>query len=385
MRILTVLTYYRPHWTGLTKTAQLVAEGLARRGHEVTVVAGRHTPGLPREERLDEVNVVRVTSIGRVSRGLVMPGFAPTVLRLAAEHDVVHMHTPMLESWLVTALAGRRDRPVVITHQGDLVMPSGGFNGLVQRGVSASMDRAVRRAAAVTTLSDDYARHSSFLRPVLDKTEGIPPPARLPAPDREAVAAWRAELGLTDAPVVGFAGRWVEEKGFDVLLEALPLMLERRPDLRLVYAGDHRIPYERFFDRCAPLVERHPDHLTFVGLLRDQQRLADFYALGDVFAVPSRSDCFALVQAEALMSNTPVVVSDIPGAREPIMRTGLGRLVPPEDTGALADALLEVLDEPERYADARERVLAEYDPERALDAYERVLARAVQNGHPGGA
>jgi glycosyltransferase involved in cell wall biosynthesis len=217
---------------------------------------------------------------------------------------------------------------------------------------------------------------------VLDKTEGIPPPARLPAPRADAAAAWRTEIGLGGVPVVGFAGRWVEEKGFDLLLEALPRMLAEQPDVHLAYAGDHRISYERFFDRCAPMVERHRDRIAFVGLLRDQQRLADFYAMVDVLAVPSRSDCFALVQVEAMLSGTPVVVSDVPGAREVVTRTDLGQLVPPEDPEALARGVLDVLADPERYANARERVLAAYDPESALDAYERVLAHAATNGQP---
>lgn len=378
MRILTSLTYYWPHWTGLTKTAQLVAEGLARRGHHVTVLTGRHERSLPARESIEGVNVVRVDSVARISRGLVMPGFGRAALRLARGHDVVHIHTPMLEAWLVAALSGVRHRPLVMTHQGDLVMPEGGFNRAVQRGVSAMMGRAAKDAAVVTTLSEDYARHSAFLRPVLNKIEAIPPPVQLPEPEPQRVAEWRAELGLEGVPVVGFAGRWVEEKGFDTLLAALPRMLEESPDLRLAFAGEHQISYESFFERCEPLVARHRDRIVFVGLLRDQQQLADFYALADVLALPSRSDCFAIVQVEAMLSGTPVVVSDIPGAREVVTRTGLGRLVPPDDPEALAEGLLGVLSEPERYEGARERVLADYDPERTLDAYEDVLVRAAR-------
>jgi glycosyltransferase involved in cell wall biosynthesis len=199
----------------------------------------------------------------------------------------------------------------------------------------------------------------------------------LPAPDPERIPAWRDELGLSGVPVVGFAGRWVEEKGFDTLLEALPRMLEQSPDLRLAFAGEHEISYENFFERCEPLLERHRDRIVFVGLLRDQQQLADFYGLADVLALPSRSDCFAIVQVEAMLSGTPVVVTDIPGAREVVTRTGLGRIVPPGDPEALAEGLLGVLAEPGRYADSRDRVLAEYDPDRTLDAYEAVLARAA--------
>ena len=75
MRILTILTYYAPHWTGLTQHARLVAEGLAAQGHQVTVVTSRYSPHLPRDERINGVRVLRLPTLGRLSRGMLMPMF----------------------------------------------------------------------------------------------------------------------------------------------------------------------------------------------------------------------------------------------------------------------------------------------------------------------
>jgi glycosyltransferase involved in cell wall biosynthesis len=86
------------------------------------------------------------------------------------------------------------------------------------------------------------------------------------------------------------------------------------------------MPYERFYERCLPLVERYRDRVHFLGLLGRDQDVADFYAACDVLVLPSRTECFGLVQVEAMLCGTPVVVSDIPGAREPVRVTGMGRI-----------------------------------------------------------
>ena len=136
--------------------------------------------------------------------------------------------------------------------------------------------------------------------------------------------------------MVGFAGRFVEEKGFDFLLQAIPFV-RRSPSARFVFAGDTHIAYERFFERSLPFLEPVREAVIELGLVGDPRRMADFYAMCDVFVLPSRTDCFAIVQVEALLSGTPLVTSDIPGAREVVRVTGAGTLVPPGDSPALAD------------------------------------------------
>jgi glycosyltransferase involved in cell wall biosynthesis len=375
MRILMILTYYHPHWTGLTAYAKRLAEGLARRGHAVTVLTSRHEPQLPLEESIAGVRVIRLPVKARVSRGVVMPGFPAAVWRLARQADVVQLHTPILEAPLVTLFGRLLRKPVVLTHHGDLTMPAGLFNQTVERVVTMLMRGALRRATRLVTYSSDYARNSAFLAPFLHKTDPILPPVVIPRPLPGAAEAWKQELGLSGRKLVGFAGRWVEEKGFDYLLQAIPRVIKDAPDVHFVYAGETRIQYEDFFSRCADDFERVRSSLTLLGLVTDPQRLAAFYDMLDVFVLPSRTDCFALVQAEAMLCGTPVVVTDIPGARVAVLRTGMGLLVPPRNPAGLAAGILEVLSEPERFSRPREDIEAIFDPERCVSEYEHLLGR----------
>ncbi len=372
MRILAALTYYHPHWTGLTKVAVRVAEGMAARGHDVTVLTSRFEPGLPGEEVRNGVRIVRLPVLGRLSRGVVMPSFPSVARRLVAEHDVVQIHTPMLEAALLVRLARRAGKRSVLTHHGDLVMPAKPFDRLVERVVTALLRRAFERADAAVVYTRDYAENSRFLAPFLDKCLPVWPPTDIPIPDLEAATRWRRELGLADARVVGFGGRFVEEKGFDYLFEAVPALRARVPAVKLVYAGEAAV-YERFFESCRPAIERLGATIVQVGLLRDTQALANFYALCDVLAVPSRTDNLPLVPLEAMLCGTPIVVTDIPGARMAVKLSSMGRLVRPRDPAALAEGLCEVLAGRERFVRPREEIAALFDPMRSLDGYERAL------------
>ncbi|NLV73740.1 MAG: glycosyltransferase family 4 protein [Chloroflexi bacterium] len=373
MRILTALTYYYPHWTGLTAFAQRIAEGLAARGHEITVVTSRYNRDLPAEETYNGVHIRRVNGWFRLSRGQVMPGFLPEIQRQLPHHDAVQVHTPMLETWPVTAAAHRAGLGVLMTHHGDLVMPAGLGDRIVQHAVGYMLERGAQAADIISIYTLDYTLNSDFLRPHIDKVVPVYPPVVIPEPDPEVVAAWRRELGLDGVPIVGFAGRFVEEKGFDYLLEAMPMVREQVPGTVFLFAGETNVVYESFYQRCMPALEANRDHIVSLGLITDTQRLANYYAMCDLFTLPSRTDCFASVQVEAMLCGTPVVATNIPGAREVVKVTGMGKLVEPRNPRSLADGIIEVLTNRKRYLRSRAEIAAIFDYERAISDYERLL------------
>jgi glycosyltransferase involved in cell wall biosynthesis len=114
--------------------------------------------------------------------------------------------------------------------------------------------------------------------------------------------------------------------------------------------------------------------VTFLGLIRDRQKLADFYRMCDVFVLPSRSDCFPSTQIEAMFCGTPVVCTDIPGAREAVKATGMGIIVPSRDERALAEGIVRMLGGASSYRKTREEVASVFDLERTVDQYEALLA-----------
>jgi glycosyltransferase involved in cell wall biosynthesis len=138
--------------------------------------------------------------------------------------------------------------------------------------------------------------------------------------------------------MIGFAGRFVEEKGFDILFSAISKVIERLPHARFLFAGATHMPYENFFDKHLALYEKIKKYIEFKGLL-DDKKLLEFYRLADFIVIPSRSDCFNLVQAEAMLAGTPCVTSNIPGLRFMVKETGFGVLFRKEDSDDLADKI----------------------------------------------
>ncbi|HNN12280.1 MAG TPA: glycosyltransferase, partial [Anaerolineales bacterium] len=131
MKILTVLTYYRPHTSGLTIYAERLARAFVKRGHQVTVMTTQYDPSLPRQEMMDGVKVIRVPVAARVSKGVIAPSFGFVATGLALTHDVVQMHLPQFDAPGVAFRARLFGKPAVLTYHCDVQLPQGFFNRFV--------------------------------------------------------------------------------------------------------------------------------------------------------------------------------------------------------------------------------------------------------------
>ena len=179
--------------------------------------------------------------------------------------------------------------------------------------------------------------------------------------------------------MIGFAGRFVEEKRPDVLIKALSQIDDAFPGTRAVFAGEYDIKYEDFYERNQSLIEANRDKLIFLGLIDDSQELANFYAAIDLLALPSDTECFALVQVEAMRSGTPVVSTDIPGAREVVKVTGMGRVVVPSNPNAFAEGVIEVLQNRTEFVKSLAEIDSTFNLEETIDRYERHLRFAAES------
>jgi glycosyltransferase involved in cell wall biosynthesis len=188
------------------------------------------------------------------------------------------------------------------------------------------------------------------------------------------VPALRARLGLEGKRVVLFVGRMVAVKGVDVLLEAFARGAPS--DVHLVLAGDG--PKRREWEAWA--AERLAGRAHFVGGVR-LEALAPYYLLADLFVLPSVSEVWGLVLNEAGLAGLPVIASDRCGAAEDLVRNGEnGFVFPAGDVSALARALADALESPERtrtMGDASRRRVARCSPAGVAAALAEGARRAM--------
>ena len=113
--------------------------------------------------------------------------------------------------------------------------------------------------------------------------------------------------------------------------------------------------------------------------------MANFYRACDVTVLPSvnSTESFGLVQIESMICGTPVVASDLPGVRQPVQMTGMGKIVPIRDSTTLAQAILEVIDQPQSFQGDPEAIAGRFAPVAAAERYERLFHELLGvSNHP---
>lgn len=385
MKVLIVLTYYRPHVSGLTIYVERLARALAARDHQVTVLTSQYDRDLPLREVRHGVSIRRVPVAFRVSKGVVMPTIGWQATRALLNHDVVSLHLPQLDAAGI-ALRGRiLRRPTVLTYHSDLRLPP----GFVNRAANTVVDIANRLAASfahrIIAYTEDFATHSPYLSRYLDKVTVIKPPVEVAVVSGEDVQAFSKRYA-GPGPNIGMAARLASEKGVEVLLEALPQILETHPQARILFAGPYQnvLGEEDYARMLAPLLERYKESWTFLGTLEPSE-MAAFYRNCAVTVLPSlnNTETFGLVQIESMICGTPVVASDLPGVRQPVRMTGMGEIIPIGDSQALATAILRVIDRPHEYRADPQEIAARFSPHATAEAYERVFHNvSAEMGRP---
>ena len=384
MKILTVLTYYRPHTSGLTIYAERLARAFVKRGHEVTVMTTQYDPSLPGEEIMDGVRVIRVPVAARVSKGVLAPTFGLVATKLVWQHDVVQLHLPQFDAPGVALRSRLFGKPAILTYHCDVQLPQGLFNRLVNLVVDFQNNMAGILSNHIVTYTQDYADHSPFLSHYASKLTPILPPVQLPDATPEAVSAF-AETHLTKQrnPVIGMAARFASEKGVEVLLDALPVILKKYPKAQVLFAGTYQnvMGEQAYSDRLMPRIHEYEinGNWKFLGNL-DPVQMAAFYPNLDVITVPSlnSTEAFGLVQIEAMMNGVPSVPSALPGVRQPVKMHNTGVVSEIGNSQSLANAILEVLDNKEKYSGDIPALKNAYDPDSIAQEYEKLFARLMR-------
>lgn len=380
MNILIALTYYRPHYSGLTIHAEREARALAARGHQVTVLTSRFDPQLPAVEVRDGVKIIRPRVWFHISKGVIMPGMPLWAWRLIRQSDVLHLHVPQFDAAGLSLIARWMGKPVVLTYHCDLRLPDGTIHSIANLVSNIANHITARAASLIVHNTRDYAEHSSFMGRYLQKLHPILPPVEVTPIAPADLEAFQQKFDIQPGQrIIGMAARLATEKGVEYLAAALPSVLQKFPTARVFFVGPHQnvVGEESYAQRLLPLIEQFGEHWSFLGVVSPQE-LTAFYQTCDVTVLPSinSTESYGLVQVESMTCGTPVVASDLPGVRVPVNMSQSGMIVPARDADALARALIKILENPAAYQGDPQAVVQRSTPEAVAMEYETVFENA---------
>jgi glycosyltransferase involved in cell wall biosynthesis len=320
---------------GTAQHAGLLAAGIQAAGLHVLALGPAATRGPFTAAARTPVpyHDVEISDRPRPARDLATLGRLRRLLR-RARPDIVHAHGVRAGAFAALALpiSRRWPRPVLV-----MTIHNAPPSGRAARSVFGLLEAvAVRRADAVLCASADLARRMRQ-RHAAGVVEFDVPAAQTPPPAPAAIAQARHDLGPSGRPVVLAVGRLAEQKGFDTLLAAAARWRDRQPAPILAIAGAGPLAAE-----LAATAERNGVDLVLLGQRDDVPALL---AAADVVAVPSRWEARALIVQEALRAGAPIVASRVGGIPD-LTGEDAAVLVPADDPGALAEAILAVLDDP---------------------------------------
>jgi len=384
MKILIELTYYRPHTSGLTIYAERLAVALTQQGHQVTVLTSQYDKKLTKDEWLQGVHVIRVPVLWHISKGVIMPTLGSVATKLVKENDVVHLHLPQIDAAGIALRGKLCKKPTVITYHCDLRMPWGMLSWLANQGVNIMNNSAALFADCIVTYTEDYATHSSYLQRFQKKLHIISPPVELPAAEPAEIQNFgKINNPQQKHPIIGMAARFAAEKGIEILLEAMPYVRSVFPQAQVWFAGPYQniVGEETYFERLEPAIRKliQVGAWKFLGSLSPAE-MALFYPNIDMLVVPSlnSTEAFGLVQIEAMMNGKPVIASNLPGVRQPVLRHAMGKVVEVGNPSALAEAIIEVAKQPSKYDVDIVALKSMYSPAEVARQYENLFINLME-------
>lgn len=358
-RILHVLDHSLPMHSGYTFRTRAICHAQKGMGWDVRGITGlRHTEQGPDVEEADGLTFHRTRGTAEGPAVLrewrEVAALTDAICELAKEWrpDVLHAHSPALNG-LAAIRAGRRlGIPVVYEIRAfweDAAVGNGtGSEGSLKYRLTRALENhVVSEAGRVVTICDglrddliargfDPAKISIMRNGVDLSLFGNPVP-------RDAALA--EQLGLGDGPVIGFIGSFYDYEGLDDLIAAMPALIERHADARLLMVGGGPMA-----DALKAQAEASPaaHAIRFVGRVPHTE-VERYYALTDIMAYPRKKSRLTdlvtpLKPLEAMAQMQLVAASDVGGHRELMEHGTTGTLFAPDDPAACAAALADLLD-----------------------------------------
>jgi len=353
MNILFINSIGKDKFGGGEKWMVRAAKGLTERGHSVTLASKKNS------RILDYAHKQGVTTEVISIRSDISPVRTWQIARWLKRHHIDILICNLNKDVRVAGLAARlAGTPVVLARHGMLLCSRKWKHKLT---LTRLTDGIITNSR---TIKDAYAEYGWFPRDFVKVIyNGLTIPGKIEAKD--------FSQRFPGKKIIYSAGRLSEQKGFSDMIEAAALLSEQRRDLVFLVSGEGKLK-----DTLRQQIHAHNlDESFFLeGFTPD---IYPWLKGCDLFVLASLFEGMPNVVMEAMAAGTPVIATDVNGARELMEDRKTGLVIPPADPSALAEAISSLIDDPERLASfgnaGRERVAKLFTTSIMVDNLEAYL------------
>lgn len=333
-------------------------------------------------------------SLDRVDRFLWIFRLFKNLRRHADDYDVIHFHILWWGGLLAARWAKKRNIPTIYE---SILLDADTPSGILKQSCGKLKVALLRNFSCILAISDflaqDYLKNGFSQEQVVTLVNSVDTTLFHPLSSDEEKAEIRRRVGLpVDATIIIFVGSIIHRKGVDVLVEAFTQMNKSNHNLYLLLVGPHTKQENPSIDENwinhlqNNLAEANlTSKVNFLGLVSERNHLAELYKASDAFMFPSRKEGLGNVILEAMASGLPVITSDLDVFEGLVQNDVNGLTIPVEDANNLAQAGLELIDNPqrkERYSNkAREDTIGHFSfsvwQAKLIEVYNNLIQRKI--------
>ena len=371
MKILHILDHSIPLHSGYTFRTKAILEQQQKRGWETChVTSAKHNVATAAIEAIDGFTFYRsalpkglLARLPVLNQWAIVSSLAKRLDEIIPElkPDILHAHSPALNGLAALKAAKKHNIPLVYECRAfweDAAVDHGtATEGGLRYYLTKMLETYVfKQADAITTICEGLRSDIASRGIPAEKITVIPNAVDIEHFTYGVVAdqTLKTELGLQDKIVLGFIGSFYAYEGLPLLLAALPAILEKQPQTRLLLVGGG--PQEALIKQKTQELGLE-QHVIFTGRIPHQQ-VQDYYNQVDIFIYPRLSMRLTdlvtpLKPLEAMAQGRLVVASDVGGHKELIDHQCNGYLFKANDADDLAATVLALLDQPQQWEPLR--------------------------------
>ncbi|NCN45720.1 MAG: hypothetical protein COU63_04345 [Candidatus Pacebacteria bacterium CG10_big_fil_rev_8_21_14_0_10_36_11] len=332
--------YFYPHKSGITQYSLKMLSEIANK-YSITVLSFKFSARLKNFEYFNGLKIIRMPFLFYFKKGFISFQSIIYFFKNLINTDLVVVDYPNLEGLPLIIFAKLMRKKIVTAFHCKIQFETGLINYLIKKLLEFSALVHLDLSDKVAVLADDYFYQFSSYQKYSPKIKEIHP--HFGSEKKDQLFFKKIKQQKKKNIWLGFVGRIASEKGIETLLKALQKLPANH---QLIIAGPSLVTGENEYrKKVLKIVENQSARIIFFNDLNNN-KLVSLFSLLDVLILPSEkhTEAFGIVQLEAMEQGIPVVASNLPGIRVPVLKTGLGMLFKPKDEFSLYKAIKQTLD-----------------------------------------